>query len=79
MKYSRIREFVYLGIGLGLLVIAYQFFSMAVTYMGKALVATSAMSALIGFTFIIASIQLFRLSALAWSAEKVSGEEEGSR
>ncbi len=77
-KYARIREFIYLGIGIGLLVAAYQFFTMAVAYMGKALVATSAMSALIGFTLIVASIQLFRLSALAWSVEEVrKGGEEG--
>lgn len=74
-RYARIREFIYLGLGIALLVVAYQFFTMAVTYMSRALVATSAMSALIGFTFIVAALQLFKLSALAWSVEELRKEE----
>ncbi len=73
VSYGKIKEFIYLGLGIALLIVAYQFFSMAVAYMGKALVATSALSALIGFTFIVASIQLFRLSAIAKSVSEGEG------
>ena len=73
ISYGKVKEFIYLGLGIAMLVLAYQFFSMAVYYMGKALVATSALSALIGFTFIVASIQLFRLSAIAKSATEGGG------
>ena len=67
ISYDKLKELIYFGLGLVLLVIAYRFFILSVDYMGRALVATSALSALIGFTSLVASLQLFRLSAIARS------------
>ncbi len=74
ITYDKAKELVYLGLGLVLLIVAYRFFTMSVDYMGRALVATSALSALIGFTSLVASLQLFRLSAIAKSLHEGNKE-----
>ncbi len=74
MKYW-IRVGLYIAIGIALFVASVMFFLWSVGFMQHAMVATSLLSALIGFSLLSASLYLFRLSAYVYGVEK---SEEGS-
>jgi len=67
---AEIREYLYLALGVIGLILSYQFFASAISFMARTYIATSALSALIGFTFLAFSIQLFKLSAIAMALKE---------
>ncbi len=67
---GEVKEYMYLALGVIGLILSYQFFASAISFMAKTYIATSALSALIGFTFLAFSIQLFKLSAIAMALKE---------
>ncbi|OYT56303.1 MAG: hypothetical protein B6U76_04030 [Desulfurococcales archaeon ex4484_217_2] len=65
-----VKEYLYLALGVIGLILSYQFFASAISFMARTYIATSALSALIGFTFLAFSIQLFKLSAIAMALKE---------
>ena len=70
------KVWVYIGGGFGLLAISIYFFITSVSFMSMGRIATSLLSALIGFTLIAAAIQLFRLSAVYKALQSEGGGSE---
>jgi len=67
---ANVKEYLYLALGVIGLILSYQFFASAISFMARTYIATSALSALIGFTFLAFSIQLFKLSAIAMALKE---------
>ena len=65
-----VKEYLYLALGVIGLILSYQFFASAISFMARTYIATSALSAPIGFTFLAFSIQLFKLSAIAMALKE---------
>jgi len=61
---------VYMIIGALLFAFSILFFLWSVSYMQRAMVATSLLSALIGFSLLSGSLYMFRLSAYVYGVEK---------
>ncbi len=61
---------IYICIGIALFVFSIMFFLWSISYMQKAMVATSLLSALIGFSLLSGSLYMFRLSAYVYGVEK---------
>lgn len=73
-----VKGYAFIGLGIVTLFLAFHFFSLSVRFMLEARVATSALAALIGFTFVAASLQLFRLGAVVRALREESvGRREG--
>ncbi len=64
-----LRTWAYIAGAFTVLVLSVYFFLSSITYMADGMVATSLLSALIGFTLLAASVQLFRISALSRASE----------
>ncbi len=73
MKLS-IKLYIYIAVGLALFVLSATFFVWSVSYMERAMIATSLLSALIGFSLLSGSLYMFRLSAYIYGVER--GESE---
>jgi len=73
-----VKEYLYLALGVIGLILSYQFFASAISFMARTYIATSALSALIGFTFLAFSIQLFKLSAIAMALKEKEEERKVS-
>lgn len=70
------RWLVYLVIGSSTLVLSIVFLIMSLGYMQSGLVATSLLSALIGFTLLSGSLYVLKLSAYVYSVSRERGREE---
>lgn len=75
LKFKSIQPIILLILGLVLLLISIMFLFWSVGYMERAYVASSLMSALVGFTLLSASLYVLRLSAYVYAVEK--GESRG--
>jgi len=64
-----------LVVGVALLAVSVQLLLWSVAYMERAMVATSLLSALAGFSLLSASLYVLRLAAYAYGVE--AGESEG--
>lgn len=69
------RFLVLLSVGVTLIVMSIVFFLMAVSYMEKAMVATSFLTAFIGFTTLSSSLYILRLAAHVYGVEVGSSEK----
>ncbi len=74
---AEVKEYLYLALGVIGLILSYQFFASAISFMAKTYIATSALSALIGFTFLAFSVQLFKLSAIAMALREKEERKVG--
>ncbi len=73
---GEVRWMIYLVVSLLLLVVAGLFLLWSVGYMERGFIATSLLSALIGFTLLSSSLYILRLSAYIYSLSRgVEGEE----
>lgn len=70
-----IRFWAFLGAGFALMVISAMMFFMAISYMEKAMVATSLLTAFIGFTTLSSSLYVLRLAAHVYGVEVGSSEK----
>ena len=66
---------IYLGLAIIILFVAIQFLLWSLSYMERGLIATSLLSALIGFTIFSGSLYLLKISAYIYSIER-GGEKE---
>jgi len=66
---------IYLGLAIIILFIAIQFLLWSLSYMERGLIATSLLSALIGFTVFSGSLYLLKISAYIYSIESKTEEE----
>ncbi len=72
---EEVRWFIYLVLSLVLLVASCLFLLWSISYMERGFIATSLLSALIGFTLLSSSLYTLRLSAYVYSLSKgVEGE-----
>ncbi|PUA33684.1 MAG: hypothetical protein B7O98_04530 [Zestosphaera tikiterensis] len=69
------KAYLYLAIGLALLVLSMMFFFMSVGYMERALISTSLLTAFIGFSLLSSSLYVLRLSAYVYGVEAEGREE----
>ncbi|RLG81486.1 MAG: hypothetical protein DRO13_01065 [Thermoprotei archaeon] len=69
-----LKLYIYISVALALFVLSALFFAWSVGYMERAMIATSLISALIGFSMLSASLYMFRISAYVYGVEK---EERG--
>jgi len=70
-----IKMVVYMAVGTALFALSILFFLWSVGFMQHAMVASSLLSALIGFSLLSGSLYMFRLSAYIYGVEK-SGSKE---
>ena len=64
------RWLIYLVAGLALMILAVILLIMSIGYMQSALVATSLLTALIGFTLLSGSLYILKISAYVYSASR---------
>jgi len=69
------KAYLYLAVGLALLVLSMMFFFMSVGYMERALISTSLLTAFIGFSLLSSSLYVLRLSAYVYGVEAEGREE----
>ena len=74
MKLS-LKLYIYLAIGVALFTLSAMFFIWSVGYMEHAMIATSLLSALIGFSLLSGALYMFRLSAYIYGIERGEREE----
>jgi len=72
---ENIRWMIYLGLGLGVLILSIILLILSIGYMQNGLVATSLLSALIGFTLLSGSLYILKLSAYVYSVSKTFEKE----
>ncbi len=70
-----IRLYIYIAVGLALFMLSAMFFVWSVSYMERAMIATSLLSALIGFALLSGSLYMFRLSAYIYGVEHAEREK----
>jgi len=75
---ASVKVYAYIAIGILLAATSILFFLWSISFMQRSYVATSLLSALIGFSTLSASLYLFRLSAYVYGVEKGVSGEEGS-
>ena len=61
---------IYLAISVTLIAMSIVFFLLSIGYMEKAMIATSLLSALIGFSLLSGGLYALRVSAYVYGAEK---------
>ena len=71
------RTYLFLGIGVALFISSILFFSWSIGYMQHAMIATSLLSALIGFSLLSGALYVFRLSAYVYGVERGEGKAVG--
>lgn len=69
------RFLILLSLGVALIVMSVVFFLMAISYMERAMVATSFLAAFIGFTTLSSSLYVLRLAAHVYGVEVGSSEK----
>lgn len=74
---EEVRWVAYLALSILLLLASTLFLLWSISYMERGFVATSLLSALIGFTLLSSSLYTLRLSAYVYSLAKGAGSEEG--
>ncbi|WP_440059142.1 hypothetical protein ACSU1N_04975 [Thermogladius sp. 4427co] len=65
-----VRFAIYLAVGLALIIFSVIMLLLSIGYMQSGLIATSLLSALIGFTLLSSGIYVLRLSAYVFAVEK---------
>ncbi len=70
-----IKMVVYMAVGTALFALSILFFLWSVGFMQHAMVASSLLSALIGFSLLSGSLYMFRLSAYIYGVEKGGSRE----
>lgn len=74
LRLRRYSYLVYLSLGVAMAILSVLFMVMSVGYMERAMVATSLVSMLIGFTLLSSSLYVLRLSSYVYAASR---EPEG--
>ncbi len=69
------KAYVFLAVGLALLILSTLFFFMSIGYMERALISTSLLTAFIGFSLLSSSLYVLRLSAYVYGVEVEEREE----
>jgi len=70
-----IKLYIYIAVGIALFALSATFFIWSVSYMERAMIATSLLSALVGFSLLSGSLYMFRLSAYIYGVESAESEK----